>query len=116
MHYLLVESQSTPGLLEANDGLQPRALVLLPGLCQCVHQTLTKDLLVDSAADHGMSLTKLLCVPARQPSPRSCLDGDDLCHAGHIEELFKTTARFFFQEDLGETNLELACELRLRLL
>ena len=88
VHYLLVQAPPTPGLLEANDSLQPRALVLLPGLCQCVHQSLTQDLLVDAAADHSMSLPELRRVPSRQLAPRGCLDGDDLSHASQIEELF----------------------------
>ena len=88
VHDLLVQAPPTPGLLEANDGLQPRALVLLPGLCQCVHQSLTQDLFVDAAADHSMSLAELRCEPSCQLAPRGCLDGDDLGHAGQIEELF----------------------------
>ena len=116
VHYLPVEAPSTPGLLEANDGLQPHALLPLPGLCQCVHQSLTQDLLVDAAADHGMSLAKLRCVPARQLSPHGCLNRDNLGHAGQIEELFESAARFLFQEDLSKANLELVCELWVRLL
>ena len=85
VHDLLVQAPPTPGLLQANDGLQPHALVLLPGLCQCVHQSLTQDLLVDAAADHSMCLAELRCVPSRQLAPRGCLDGDDLGHASQIE-------------------------------